>query len=256
MFVLEPARWFERYGYRAYTETEKEALFVVWTEVRRPRRHLPRLTSLQIGKRMAIRDIPDSLAELERWSDAYARETFRPDPRNKQVADGSMALFLSRVPAPVKPLGATLASCLMEPLLREAVMIPHPPPLLELVVQSAAKCVGLFQRFCLLPRSRPFELVPLDMPRGDRMHVLTWDFECVRARTCRRVKLSRPQRLVRRRSVDIALSRRLGDTRPTRSQVCCRRSGLSSAPRRRLPLGGDRARSPAQLGPRQDTARG
>ena len=118
MFILEPPRWFARYGYRPLTELEREALWLVWKEVR-SRHSIPLIS--QNGKLMQIEGIPDTLAELERWSDDFAREAFRPAETNKQVADASIGLFLSPAPAWLHPLGRTLTACLMEPLLREAV---------------------------------------------------------------------------------------------------------------------------------------
>ena len=178
MFVLEPPRWFARYGYRPLTELEREALWLVWKEVR-SRHSIPLIS--QNGKLMKIEGIPETLAELERWSDDFAREAFRAAETNKQVADASIGLFLSPAPAWLHPLGRTLTACLMEPLLREAVCVAHPPRALEAAVQTAARCVGLFQRHFMLPRLSPKTIVPLELPVGEREFVKTWDFQCVQS---------------------------------------------------------------------------
>ncbi|HEV3410035.1 MAG TPA: oxygenase MpaB family protein, partial [Chthoniobacterales bacterium] len=44
-FVFEPIRWNERFGWRRMIEKERRALFYFWREV---------------GRRMNIRDLPDS----------------------------------------------------------------------------------------------------------------------------------------------------------------------------------------------------
>ena len=60
--VLEPLRWNERFGWRRMLETERQAQFHFWRE---------------IGKRMAIRQIPQTLAELERFNVEYEASRFR-----------------------------------------------------------------------------------------------------------------------------------------------------------------------------------
>ena len=50
-FVFEPIRWNARFGWRPLIEAEKLATFEFWREV---------------GRRMAIKEIPESYAELER----------------------------------------------------------------------------------------------------------------------------------------------------------------------------------------------
>ena len=148
---------------------------------------------------MRIEGIPDTLAELERWSDEFAREAFQPAELNKKVAAASTDLFLSAAPEALRPLGRTLTSCLMEPMLREAVCVPHPPRALEAVVQTAARCVGLFQRYLLLPRSTPFELVPFAMPTTEREFVKAWDYQCVAPARDMPDSAARGTRLHRRR---------------------------------------------------------
>jgi hypothetical protein len=54
MFVLEPQRWIERYEWRPMAELEKVAAFIYWKEV---------------GNRMGIKDIPQTLEALKTWVD-------------------------------------------------------------------------------------------------------------------------------------------------------------------------------------------
>ena len=57
-FVFEPIRWNARFGWRPLIEAEKLATFEFWRE---------------IGRRMAIKEIPESYAELERYNEEYER---------------------------------------------------------------------------------------------------------------------------------------------------------------------------------------
>ena len=63
-FVFEPIRWNARFGWRPLIETEKLATFEFWREV---------------GRRMAIKEIPESYAELERFNEEYERRALPAD---------------------------------------------------------------------------------------------------------------------------------------------------------------------------------
>ena len=69
--VLEPLRWNERSGWRRMHETEREAQFRFWRE---------------IGKLMAIRQIPQTLAELERFNVEYKASRYTIEQLNPRPA--------------------------------------------------------------------------------------------------------------------------------------------------------------------------
>src|SRR6266568_2943886 len=71
-FVYEPIRWNERFGWRRLVEQERLAWFHYWREV---------------GRRMAIKDIPPTFAELKRFNVDYERERFRLADTNGRVAE-------------------------------------------------------------------------------------------------------------------------------------------------------------------------
>ena len=86
--VLEPLRWNERFGWRPLIEAERQATFHFWRE---------------IGRHMAIKEIPASLAELERFNVDYERERLRGD-RGGRAARAVAAECLPRlVPAAAAP---------------------------------------------------------------------------------------------------------------------------------------------------------
>ena len=138
-FVYEPIRWNARFGWRRLIEAEKLATFHFWHEV---------------GRRMAIRDIPDSYAELERLNDAYERRHFRRTEAARRVGLATRDMFLAWFPGLPKQLGAPAIHALMDEPLLDAFGFPRPPRAVRLAVEAAlrsrARVVSL-----LPPRRRP-----------------------------------------------------------------------------------------------------
>jgi hypothetical protein len=97
--VLEPLRWNERFGWRRMIEAERLAQFHFWGE---------------IGRRMAIRDLPDSLDELERLNLEAERTRFAPTEAGRRVARSQLNVFLDWFPWLPKRLGARAISALLE----------------------------------------------------------------------------------------------------------------------------------------------
>jgi hypothetical protein len=138
-FVYEPIRWNARFGWRALVEAEKLAAFHFWREV---------------GKRMAIKQIPESYQELERYNVEYERRNFRYAESNARVARASRDMFLAWFPLVPKRLGAHAIAALMDERLRKAIGFPQPPRALVRAVEAAlrarARAVAI-----LPPRRRP-----------------------------------------------------------------------------------------------------
>ena len=70
-FVYEPIRWNERFGWRRFVERERLAMFHYWREV---------------GRRMAITEIPPTYEEFEQYNVEYERSNFRFTESNARVA--------------------------------------------------------------------------------------------------------------------------------------------------------------------------
>jgi hypothetical protein len=136
--TFEPIRWNARFGWRPLLEVEKLATFCFWREV---------------GRRMAIRDIPATYDEFERFNVEYERELFELTPEGRAVGVATRNLFLSWFRVPPR-LGAPFMHALMDPPLRRAMGFPDPPRALvrgvELALQARARAVAL-----LPPRRRP-----------------------------------------------------------------------------------------------------
>ena len=134
-FVCEPIRWLMRYGWRALTPVEEEALFRFWRLV---------------GARMGIPAIPATLAELVAFNRAFEAEAFASAASNRRVADATLAMLLSDWPAPLRPgLGRLLGALLNAP---EAAALgwPEPPTALQQAVllglRLRSRIAGLTQR--------------------------------------------------------------------------------------------------------------
>jgi len=165
LFILEPIRWINRYGWRELSPLECQASFVFWKE---------------IGIRMNIKDIPDTLDELITWSLAYEREKMVPTTTNRDVAGCTMAELLHYVPSAfgIKAFATRIAICCLEDRVRIAMMQPEQPLFLRYLTKGLLKTAGYFQRYLCLPRFRPESLVPLSPPRDPgpkpRMHPNRW----------------------------------------------------------------------------------
>lgn len=136
-FVFEPIRWNARFGWRPLIETEKLATFEFWRE---------------IGRRMAIRDIPESYAELESYNEGYERERFRRTDATERVGRATRDMFLAWFPGLPKRFGAQAIYALMDEPLRDAFGFPHPPRALRTAVEASLRTRARF--VALLPRRR------------------------------------------------------------------------------------------------------
>jgi len=131
-FVYEPIRWNARFGWRSLVEQERLAAFHFWRE---------------IGRRMAIKEIPEDYDELERYNVEYERANFRYADSNARVAQASRDMFLAWFPGLPKRLGAHAITALMDDRLREALGFPRPPrPVVRAVegaLRARARAVGV-----------------------------------------------------------------------------------------------------------------
>ena len=138
-FVFEPIRWNARFGWRPLIETEKLATFEFWREV---------------GRRMAIKEIPESYAEFERFNEEYERRNFRRTDETRRVSAATRDMFLAWFPGLPKRFGAQAIYALMDDVLLDAFGFPRPPRAVRSAVETAlrtrARAVAL-----LPPRRRP-----------------------------------------------------------------------------------------------------
>ena len=113
-FLFEPINWTKRYGWRPPTRHEQLASYFFW---------------LEIGKRMAIRDIPGTIEAFAEFKRDYERDNFRFDPANRRVADATIDVILAWYPRFLHPLVRQVVYALLDEPLRCAFGYPKAAPL-------------------------------------------------------------------------------------------------------------------------------
>lgn len=135
-FVFEPLRWLDRFGWRALTDEERLGWFGFWREV---------------GRRMAIKDLPDDLAAFERFSRDYEAHRFRSTGPGRAVATATRDMFAGWFPRPLAPLVRGAISGLLDQPTREVFGFAAPGPLGRLVGGAMAARAAALR---LLPKRR------------------------------------------------------------------------------------------------------
>lgn len=107
-FIVEPPKWARQYEWRAYTPLEEQAFFVFFKEV---------------GRRMGIENIPETLSELHAWAEAYEVDHMLPgNEKCVEVGNATIELLLANAPKFMKPLGRQVVAALMYDRLRESML--------------------------------------------------------------------------------------------------------------------------------------
>src|SRR5438445_4474333 len=78
-FVFEPIRWNARFGWRPMCEQERLGMFTFWREV---------------GRRMNIKELPESYEAFELYNVEYEREHFQFAETNHRIGAATRDLFL------------------------------------------------------------------------------------------------------------------------------------------------------------------
>jgi hypothetical protein len=123
-FVFEPIRWNARFGWRPLIETEKLATFEYWREV---------------GRRMAIRDIPETYQDFERFNEEYERREFRRTEASRRVGISTRDMFLAWFPGLPRRFGAQAIYALMDERLLDAFGFPQPPRAVRAAVETGLR---------------------------------------------------------------------------------------------------------------------
>ncbi len=136
-FVVVPKRWLDDYGWRRLPAAEVEASTRYYRE---------------LGRLMAIKEIPETYAGFERLLDDYDAAHFRFDPASRRVADATMALMRTFYPRVVsRPVDVFSRAIMDEPLLR-AFGYSAPPALVVALARAGLRLRGRLER--LLPARR------------------------------------------------------------------------------------------------------
>jgi hypothetical protein len=137
--AFEPIRWNARFGWRPLIQAERFATFHFWGEV---------------GRRMAIRDIPESYGELEAFNVEFERTHFAYTEAGARVAAATRDMFLSWFPGVPASVGRPMVYALLDDPLLDALGFPHPPAWLRATAEAAVRARSLAVRG-LPPRRKP-----------------------------------------------------------------------------------------------------
>jgi hypothetical protein len=142
-FIFESIRWITRFGWRPMLEQERLGIFYCWREV---------------GRRMNIQGIPDTIDELERYNLEYERVHFEYSATNRKVGIATRDLFLSwYLPKQWQWLGRPFIYAAMDDRLLDAFGFPKPSAAVRRIVEGLIRFRGQLIR--LLPERRRPQLL-------------------------------------------------------------------------------------------------
>jgi hypothetical protein len=134
-FVLQPARWVDRYAWRPLTATERDAGFLFWRE---------------IAERMGIRDEDGALTDhrsLARWSADFEASEIRYARSNAAIGTATRDMFVRwYLPSRLQPLGEHAVYALLDDPILDAFGFPRPKPVERRAVEAALRARAVGQR--------------------------------------------------------------------------------------------------------------
>ena len=130
-FVVVPRRWIDAYGKRPLTPHEVEASVRYYRE---------------LGRRMAVKDLPETYDGFAALMDGYEAEHFGYDEEARRVADSTLALMLTFHPRVAAPAVEVFGRAMMDPPLRAAFRYPAPAAPLERLAHGALRARGVALR--------------------------------------------------------------------------------------------------------------
>lgn len=140
-FHLEPICWIDRFGWRRMTDAERQASYYFWREV---------------GRRMAIRDIPASHEAFEQWSLQHERERFRYDDANRRIATATRELFVSWAPPSLQPLTRVAIHAMLDDAMLNAFGFARAPWVMRALVTGTLRGRARVLRLFPARRSKNF----------------------------------------------------------------------------------------------------
>ncbi|KAL2914281.1 hypothetical protein HK105_206227 [Polyrhizophydium stewartii] len=145
VFMVEPIKWVNRYGYRKMHPNETQAHFLYWQAV---------------GIRMGIKDIPATLEDARRYMEDYETAHMKFTETNAKIADATVKVLLNDVPSLLHGIARQFVYALSPRPLRVAMGFPEPIYGLSTVISGALSLHGLFVRYSMFPRTKPLFRTP------------------------------------------------------------------------------------------------
>ncbi len=138
-FIFDSAEWINKYGYRKLVRHEEIAGFEVWR---------------QIGEKMKIQQIPNTIEEMKRYHDEYEQKHFRYSEANVKVARATEDLMLGWfLPTPLFEMARPFLHAVMQPQLLQAFNYEEPGFALRTITTHALRTRSFIAS--LFPRKTP-----------------------------------------------------------------------------------------------------
>ncbi|OZC61601.1 hypothetical protein CH306_11075 [Rhodococcus sp. 15-725-2-2b] len=131
-FIYEPIEWIDTYGWRRLHPKERLATFHFYREV---------------GKRMGIKNIPESYTEFAQFKLDYEERTFRFTEDNRRIGTYTLDLYCSWYPAALTPAVKQGVFALLDDRMAGAFGFPAGSPTVERVAVRALRARARVERF-------------------------------------------------------------------------------------------------------------
>lgn len=137
-FIFEPIRWLEKYAYRPMTEIEKQGVFSNY---------------LELGRRMNLKNIPQTLEEFERYNLDYESKHFQFASSNKLIADKTIDLLLGfYLPKFLFGIGRPFVYALLDEPLSRALGLPKASKWRKWLIEKMLAIRAFFHRISSEPQ--------------------------------------------------------------------------------------------------------
>jgi hypothetical protein len=123
-FIVVPTRWVDRFGWRQTTEVEREAAAVFYRE---------------LGRRMAITDLPETYDAFTAYFDAYESTHLAPSAAGAAQMAATQRLIDERLPRPLRFLGPSAVAALLDERLAHALSVQPAPAVVRLLVHGTLR---------------------------------------------------------------------------------------------------------------------
>lgn len=121
-FAVVPTRFVDEYGWRRMTLHERQATHAFYYE---------------LGRRMAIREIPTSYEELAEYLDVYEERHVRHSDAAVELMDVTLRFLAKRLPPPLDRRPGEVAGAFLDERLRNALGLPEPLPSTTIGLRAA-----------------------------------------------------------------------------------------------------------------------
>ncbi|MFC5193611.1 oxygenase MpaB family protein [Algoriphagus aquatilis] len=136
-FIFEPIRWLEKYAYRPMTELEKQGVFKNY---------------LELGRRMNLKDVPQTLEEFERFNLDYEAKHFQYAASNRLIADKTIDLLLGfYLPKWLFGVGRPFVFALLDEPLRVALGIRKVASWRKVLMKAGLRVHAIFHQISSEP---------------------------------------------------------------------------------------------------------